>query len=168
SEQYDKQAPAFADALLDILEKENRVRPDDFRQIYLRHYDNAMNDALQPFAIYFKSIMDAGREDALKQVGFDRQACRRMRRQAADDSYMKDSIDNAFSRVKTVGDDVVEDLREKWLATGTSNDVVKNFLLEQEQQAVGLGLSKAEMKRRMMDIWRDQRYLVERIVRTET
>jgi very-short-patch-repair endonuclease len=81
---------------------------------------------------------------------------------------MTDSINNAFSKVKTVGDDVVEELREKWLAKGTSSDIVKDFLLEQEQQARDSGLDRAQMKQKMMDIWKDQRYLVERIVRTET
>lgn len=168
SEKYSNQASEFADDILAIYENEKRVRLDDFKYIYLRYFNNVLSESVEPFAIYFKSIMDSGRENALKQLGFDRQACRRMRREAADDSYLKDSIDEAFSRVKTVGDDVVEELRKKWLATGTSNDVVKTFLLEQEQQARDQGLTRAQMKQKMMDIWHDQRYLVERIVRTET
>lgn len=169
SERYDKSGQDFVDSLMDIYDKKKVISPEDLNQAYLSAYDDVTLDISTPYTIYYKSIMDSGRDRALKDLGIGREARRKMRRTAAiGDTYIQDSLDKSFRQVKTVGDEVIQQLTDKWTGTGGTTGIVKDLLEEYETKAREEAVTREDLKRSLYEIWQGKRYILERIVRTET
>lgn len=169
SEHYDKGGADFVDFLMDIYEKKGGIQPEDLNQAFLSSYYNVTQDISTPYTLYYKSIVDSGRDRALKDLGIEREARRKMRRTAAiGDTYIQDSLDKSFSQVKTVGDEVIKQLTDKWTESGGTSNVVMDLLKEYEDEARDEGLTRQQLRQKLYEIWQGKRFLLERIVRTET
>lgn len=169
TEQYDKKGGDFVDSLIEVYDKNRVISPDELQQAFLSVFDDVVIDLSTPYAIYFKSIVDSGRSNALKDLGFSREGRRKIRAAIGpEDPFVQDSLTKSFKQVRTVGDDAIKEIMKKWTELGGPTDVVRTMLMEEDVTARGEPLSREQLKNKLYEIWQDKRYLLERIVRTET
>jgi len=168
-DKYDRCGVEFVDFLMSNYDAKKTITPEDLKSAYQSAFHGVIQDINTPYAIYHNSIINSGRAKAVKDLGMNREARRRIYRTAAiDDRYVQDSLEKAFTHVKTVGDDVINQLEDKWKEVGGSNDIIKDLLLKDEDALRDENITKEQLKYRLHEIWQDKRYLLERIVRTET
>jgi hypothetical protein len=171
TEKYNSKAVEFADRILETYRDKKNITIDDIIGSFQHHFTQVMDESIQPFEIYFQAIVDTGRDVAKKKLGFDREARRRLKRSAAlgDNSPIdRDRLDESFGKVKTVGTSIIDELKDKWIEQGGPNDLTRQFLLDQESKLQDEGLTRAQMRQKLVELWHDKRFLIERIVRTET
>lgn len=160
------------EALLDEYERKKHLKFDDISKGVQNHYDLVMNDIAKPLQLYYRGLVNSSRDDAYMDLGIVREARMKMLRKKAaignNDSVYEKAVDRAFTKVKTVSHDVIEDLKERWLANGGPTDVVKNFLLDEEENLRGEALHREDLRERLKQLWMKRRYIIQRIIRTET
>ena len=169
-DKYNSKAVEFADRILQTYREKKNITIDDVIGSFNHHFTSVMDDSIIPFELYFKALTDLGRDVAKKKMGFDREARRLMRRAAIGDngSLDRERLDQSFGKVKTVGTDIIDELKDKWIEQGGPNDLTRQFLLDQESKLQDEGLTRVQMRQKLIELWHDKRYLIQRIVRTET
>lgn len=160
------------ESVLDEYEKKGYLNLNDLNRAIDNHYGLVVDEMEKPLRLYFRGLVNSSRENAYKSIGFEREARRKLIRKKAaigdtDEAY-EDAVNRAFTKVKTVGKDVIEDLKDKWTEQGGPSDVVKSFLMEQEEQLRSEPLSRDELRERLRQLWVEKRYIIQRIIRTET
>lgn len=153
-------------------DRKNYLHFDDVAKGIETHYDLALSDFMQPLKLYYRGLVDSSRDDAYLDIGIVREARRKMIRKKAaiehGDKAYEEAVDRAFTGVRSVGKSVVEELKDSWIEQGGPNDVVRNFLLSQEEALRDKPLSRIELKERLRQLWMEKRYVIQRIIRTET
>ena len=172
-ERYNKQGEEFVEQLMELHRNGKPVSIDDLTGAYSGHFGLVMDDVMEPYGLFYREIAGTGRDEARRKLGFGRQAVREFRRQAGigdTDTALRDKLDQSFSKVKTIDKDVVERLKDKWMEQGGPNGLMRNFLLDEEEvlSTENPDLTREQLKQKLMQMWIDQRYIIERIVRTET
>jgi SPP1 gp7 family putative phage head morphogenesis protein len=170
TDKYNSKAVDFADRILETYRSKKNVTIEDLLGSFQHHFTQVMDDSIKPFEIYYQALMDLGRDTAKKRLGFDRAARRRMKLAAIGDNNPLDRerLDESFGKVKTVGTDIIDELKSKWVEQGGPNDLTRQFLLDQESKLQDENLTRVQMRQKLIELWHKQRYLIERIVRTET
>jgi len=100
-------------------------------------------------------------KDDFKKEGFLRTGAR--------DRYLDEAIGRSLNKVVTVGDDIINDIRDKFVGQTTldTHDIVRT-LIEEEKDRIEERFTGSELKKAMQGVWGKYRYILERIVRTET
>lgn len=159
------------DDLLDEYERKQHLKFEDLSKGIEKHYDLVMRDLSQPMALYYRGLVNSSREDAYADMGMEREARRKLIRLAAvgkEDVVYEKAIDRAFTKVRTVSKSVIEELKDRWIENGGPIDIVRSFLLDKEEELRAKPLTRDELREKLRQLWVEKRYILQRIIRTET
>lgn len=160
------------EALLDEYEKKGSLNLNDLIGGVDKHYGLISDEIEKPLNLYYRGLVNSSREHAYKSIGFEREARKKLIRKKAaiggsDEAY-ENAVERAFTKVRTVGKDVIEELKDRWVANNGPTDVVKSFLLDEEENLRNEPLTRTELSERLRQLWIEKRYILQRIIRTET
>lgn len=168
---YETMLDPVVERILSEYDRKGHLKLDDLVSEMRNYYGDFASEFAGLIKIYYRTLINVGRENAYQGLGFEREARRKlMRKKAAIDTDVayEDAVSNAFTKVKTVDDEVIDRLKEDWIDQGGPTDVVKNFLLDEEDELRSEGYGREELRERLKQLWREKRYIIERIIRTES
>jgi len=157
--------------LLDSYEKKGHLTLDDLTKGVNSHYELVSNEIEKPLQLYFKGLIDSSRDHAYKKIGFEREARKKLLRKAAispSDKTYEDAVERAFTKVRTIGKKVVEDLKTRWIKQNGPTDVVTSFLLDKDEKLREKNLTRHELSEKLRQLWIKKRYILQRIIRNES
>ena len=169
-QKFDSTGKKFIDALIGLHDKNKAIKIEELTKHLSDHFDDFAGAASAPFAIFMKEIVQRGRDNARKKLGFNRQIMRSMKVASIgdEDTQFSDSLEKSFSKVKSVSPEMIESLKQQWIENGAPANVVDDILKREERDVREEPLSREELKQRLYEIWREQKYILQRIIRTET
>lgn len=171
---FDDAQSGFAQRLVDIWKQRGSLLVTDLEHA-IRETVEAVNDqSSKPLNTSLTSIYTRSRDEAvtkLKRSKTGRRYLSRHRASLSDDRQrnLDQSLDGAFVRINTVSSEVIDRIREMLHSTpnDVSGDVVKTLFAEFNEQELA-GLTEEQLLARLGELWNNQRYVYQRIVRTET
>ena len=168
---FEDQRNKFIDSVMEQYKQTGRIDFQMLNKQMTEHLNTVSDKANDPVMFYHKYISDAASESALKRIGNRREDIRKIKKSAQYDpkqTRLNDLIDRSMSKVKSVPDDVVSDMKSKWVEKGTSTDLLSDLLHSEEREIKENPPSDREVRDALGDLWNKKRHVYQRVIRTES
>jgi SPP1 gp7 family putative phage head morphogenesis protein len=169
---YDSNKDFFVKMVMDSWSRGNYLTMDMLQNAVRDTVEN-VNAVVSPdLASNLKTVYDRSSSSAAEKMRVSKRGRARLRRKAYLSSdrqlHMDVAIDNALQRVTTVSEEVLEKIREK--LHSSQDDIpadITKALFAELSPAEFEGLTENEIAAKVGELWDQQRYVYQRIVRTE-
>ena len=171
---FDSEKDTFVNRLVDIWQGKDSLSTMDFehavKDSITNVYEASGDDLRDRLTLLYERAQDA----AIEKIGRSktgRKYITAKRGQIGDERerLLADALDNAFGNISTVSEEVIEKMRNELHAN--QDDLPQNIVktLFEELDAAELAqLPPDELAARLGEVWDKQRYIYQRIIRTET
>ncbi len=164
----------FVQRLLTTWKEKGSIQDKDLSHAVRDTVDIVNTESSAGFGEQLSTLYEGAQTVAVEQLVRSKKGRRYVsqRRAALSDDRRRqitDAVNKAFSKINTVSDDMLEKMRTK--LHDNVDDIPSNIVnqLFAEVDAEGLGsLTDEEVQDRLGELWNQQRYIYERIIRTET
>lgn len=171
---FDSAKSLFTDRLLQSWRDRGSLSMSDIEHAVrdtVLHVNETSEDSFRSTLTDLYSTSRDSAVDKLKRSKRGRAYLAKKRASMEDDRKrnMDDALNGAFARVTTVSTEVLDKIRDMLHANSNDvgGDIVKTLFADFDEQALA-GLTENELLERLGELWDKQRYIYQRIVRTET
>lgn len=171
---YDAAKDTFISLLLQRWKDKGSLAMADIDNAVREGTDQVNDESQGIIGESLKSLYVESQEEVvekLKQSKSGRKFVLGKRAQIGDDRErtMEESLNNAFQRITTVPDDVVEAMRQILhdRPDDIPQDIVRTLFSEIDVSQLA-GITEEQLEAKLGELWDEQRYIYQRIVRTET
>ncbi len=171
---FDAEKDIFVNRLLETWQNRDSLSMMDFEHAVKDSITNVYEASEGDLRDRMTMLYERAQEAAIKRLGRSKTGRRYLtakRGQMGDERerLLADALDNAFGNISTVSDEVIEKMRNALHAN--QDDLPQNIVktLFEELDAAELEkLPPDELAARLGEVWDKQRYIYQRIIRTET
>ena len=171
---FERERSRFVESLLDFWRGHGTISMEALQHAARDSVDRVNEQSRDDMAARLTALYERSADAAVEKIQRSKTGRRYLaarRAQMPDDRQqnLNDALDGAFQRINTVSAEVIETMRSKLREQqdGIPADIVK-ALFEELDTAEAEGVSEEELAARLGDLWDKQRYIYQRIVRTET
>lgn len=163
---FDARGQQFVDEVVTLYQTKGRITLQDLTRSLsdsMEYLDPDIEDVAVDVMVDLhnaavQSAQDRTNNDVIARVVAD----------IRDEQRIKDAIGRALTQIKTVPGEVINQIREKLLQDHQKSpqNIMRELLLDKQMELTEAGV--ADIRAAIQDIWTRQRYIYQRIVRTET
>ena len=168
---FDNKRDDFIKEMMAAYKEKGYVSFQDLSYALSRHLNEVSDKSSYPVMYYHKYVNDSAVDSAYRKLGYDREGVRAVRRQAQydpKDSRLRENIDNSMGLVRSVPEEVVNQIKDMWNQEGNPSSIVHTLVKRDEEAIKRNPPSDREMRDALSNLWSKQRYVYQRIVRTES
>lgn len=169
---YDTMGELFTRQLSNMYEKDGEITRDDFISVIGTFLEKAVDTIVTSFGKTVARLHASAKHSARKKLGLHKKAT--LIKVAAYDDYLQKALEQSFTKVKSLPDEIVGVIKDKLLGTTQidTSDILREMIGESEldlkSRVMQPGFSSADLREGLRYIWGKYRYNIERILRTES